>query len=300
MALDLVCAKRERRRESGAFVRRASAVRRSRRGPAPGAASTRRSDDLSLTATMPRFSELERRERSVILAWRANRRAPQAARAARAELFVTFQQGWRSWSFGARVACRRHGAAQHRIDGIERRRGWRVSADWARRWRPITSSSRPSRNRSRLVRYVTGACDLLANPVRVLGDGDVRYRRADMPHHSTASLVVPRTSAARCGCTFSSVKYPVERRGHALLLFMGGALNERMLERRCRCWGARGQLRQRWGSPPNPSSARRALTKAMPPYSVGHAAVSRRSRVRRARPAALAGGASEASGLRTD
>src|SRR5207249_7785207 len=52
-------------------------------------------DDLSLTATMPRFAELERRERSIILGlWRASRRAPQAGiSGARFGLFVTLKEG---------------------------------------------------------------------------------------------------------------------------------------------------------------------------------------------------------------
>src|SRR5436309_14968668 len=54
-------------------------------------------DDLALAATMPRFLELERRERSVILAlWRAARRAPgdaSGSSGARWSLFVTFADG---------------------------------------------------------------------------------------------------------------------------------------------------------------------------------------------------------------
>src|SRR5436309_14769653 len=54
-------------------------------------------DELSLAATMPRFLEMERRERSVILAlWRAARRAPAqhaGASGARWSLLVTFARG---------------------------------------------------------------------------------------------------------------------------------------------------------------------------------------------------------------
>src|SRR5262249_19030763 len=52
-------------------------------------------DDLSLTATMPRFIELERRERSVILGLRrALRRAPlPGTSGARWSLFMTFTDG---------------------------------------------------------------------------------------------------------------------------------------------------------------------------------------------------------------
>src|SRR2546428_13085576 len=54
-------------------------------------------DLLWLASTIPRFLELERRERSLILAlWRAARRAPaenREASGARWSLFVTFAEG---------------------------------------------------------------------------------------------------------------------------------------------------------------------------------------------------------------
>src|SRR5262244_1946546 len=81
----------------GAFVRRRLGREALERVAQPLVAGiyTADPDDLSLTATMPRFSELERRERSIILAlWRANRRAPQTGTSgARWSLFVTFQNG---------------------------------------------------------------------------------------------------------------------------------------------------------------------------------------------------------------
>src|SRR5262249_59976288 len=54
-------------------------------------------DELSLAATMPRFLDLERRERSLVLGlWRAARRAPAdaaGASGARWSLFVTMADG---------------------------------------------------------------------------------------------------------------------------------------------------------------------------------------------------------------
>src|SRR5207244_12540009 len=93
---------------------------------------TRRSsdpDELSLAATMPRFLELERRERSVILGlWRASRKAPQTGTSgARWSLFVTFQNGMEEMV--TTIASRLPPGSvllKHRVDGIERRgRGWR-------------------------------------------------------------------------------------------------------------------------------------------------------------------------------
>src|SRR3989441_7581643 len=82
MAFDLVLPRGIADDESlGAFVRRRLGREALERVAQPLVAGiyTADPDDLSLSATMPRFAELETRERSIILGlWRANRRAPQA------------------------------------------------------------------------------------------------------------------------------------------------------------------------------------------------------------------------------
>ena len=79
MAFDLVLPRGTSDDESlGAFVRRRLGREALERVAQPLVAGiyTADPDDLSLSATMPRFGELERRERSVILGlWRASRRA---------------------------------------------------------------------------------------------------------------------------------------------------------------------------------------------------------------------------------
>ena len=80
MALDLALPRGGNADESlGAFVRRRLGKEALERVAQPLVAGiyTADPDDLALAATMPRFLEMERRERSVILAmWRAARRAP--------------------------------------------------------------------------------------------------------------------------------------------------------------------------------------------------------------------------------
>src|SRR3989442_7067351 len=82
MALDLILPRGVSDDESlGAFVRRRLGREALERVAQPLVAGiyTADPDDLSLAATMPRFRELETRERSIILGlWRANRQAPQA------------------------------------------------------------------------------------------------------------------------------------------------------------------------------------------------------------------------------
>src|SRR5437763_7809596 len=98
MALDLVLPRGGAADESlGAFVRRRLGREALERVAQPLVAGiyTADPDDLSLAATLPRFLELEKRERSILLAlWRAARTAPQPGTSgARWSLFVTFQAG---------------------------------------------------------------------------------------------------------------------------------------------------------------------------------------------------------------
>ncbi|MGH7277821.1 MAG: protoporphyrinogen oxidase, partial [Candidatus Rokuibacteriota bacterium] len=98
MALDLVLPRGGGDDESlGAFVRRRLGREALERVAQPLVAGIYTADpeDLSVAATMPRFLEVERRDRSLILGlWRAASRAPQAGTSgARWSLFVTFRDG---------------------------------------------------------------------------------------------------------------------------------------------------------------------------------------------------------------
>src|SRR5205809_5138914 len=98
MALDLVLPRGIADDESlGAFVRRRLGREALERVAQPLVAGiyTADPDDLSLTATMPRLAELERRERSIILGlWPASRRARETGvSGARWRLFVTLKEG---------------------------------------------------------------------------------------------------------------------------------------------------------------------------------------------------------------
>src|SRR2546426_8903555 len=98
MALDLVMPRGTSDDESlGTFVRRRLGREALERVAQPLVAGiyTADPDDLSLTATMPRFSELEKQERSIILGLRrARRRALETGvSGARWSLFVTLKEG---------------------------------------------------------------------------------------------------------------------------------------------------------------------------------------------------------------
>jgi protoporphyrinogen/coproporphyrinogen III oxidase len=288
MAFDLVLPRSVSDDESlGAFVRRRLGREALERVAQPLVAGiyTADPDDLSLNATMPRFSELERRERSVILGlWRANRRAPQAGTSgARWSLFVTLQNGMEE--LVSTLASRLPPGSvmlKHKVDGLERHGdGWRVLGGLG----PALQADHvivaaESYTTSRLVRYVDPALATLLGEIPYASSATVTfgYRRADVPHPLDGfGFVVPRTERrAVLACTFSSVKYPGRApEGHALLrCFVGGALNEGVLESEDTALvaTARDELRQALGITAEPVLTRVARwTKAMPQYHVGHA-----------------------------
>jgi oxygen-dependent protoporphyrinogen oxidase len=233
---------------------------------------------------MPRFLELERRERSVLLGlWRAARKAPLAGTSgARWSLFVTFRGGMEELvtELASRLSS---GAAwlKQRVDGLERRGDrWRVStaeggvveAD-----RVIVATE--SYTTARLLRYVDPSLATLLGEIPYASSATVTlgYRRADVPHALDGfGFVVPRAERrALLACTFSSVKYPGRAPdGHALLrCFVGGALNEAMLDADDETLAARArdELRQALGVVADPLLTRVARwAKAMPQYQVGH------------------------------
>ena len=287
MALDLVMPRGTSDDESlGAFVRRRLGREALERVAQPLVAGiyTADPDDLSLSATMPRFSELERRERSIILAlWRANRRAPQTGTSgARWSLFVTFQNGMEEM-VGSIASRLPPGAValKERAEGIERSgTGWRVAGGLGpARAADHVIVAAESYTASRLLRYVDPALATLLGEIPYASSATVSlgYRRADIPHPLDGfGIVVPQAERRVVfACTFSSVKYPGRApEGHVLLrCFVGGALNEGILgsDDGALVAAARQDLREALGVTAEPVLARVARwTKAMPQYHVGH------------------------------
>lgn len=290
MALDLVLPRGGGGDESlGAFVRRRFGREALERVAQPLVAGIYTADpeELSLEATMPRFVELERRERSVIRAlWRASRRAPQPGTSgARWSLFVTFRNGMED--LVKALASRLPGPAlvlKQRVDALERHGGgWRVlgSNGWKLEADHVIVAAE-AHAAGRMLRYVDPALGGLLGQILYASSATVSlgYRRADIPHPLDAfGFVVPRTEArAVLACTFSSVKYPGRApEGHALLrCFLGGALDEATLalDDATLVGRVRGELRAALGIAAAPVLARVARHPAsMPQYRVGHGAL---------------------------
>ncbi len=270
----------------GSFVRRRLGAEALERVAQPLVAGiyTADPDELSLAATMPRFLELERRERSVVLAlWRAGRRAPDTGTSgARWSLFVTLRGGMGELvdALAARLPAGAV-ALKQRVTGLERAgAGWRVhtaSGDSVAADAVILSTE--AHVTSRLLRYVDPAAATLLADIVYASSATITlaYRRADVPHPLDGfGFVVPRVERrALLACTFSSVKYPGRApEGMALLrCFLGGALDERMLERSDDdlTATARAELREALGVSAEPVLVRvRRWPHAMPQYRVGH------------------------------
>jgi protoporphyrinogen/coproporphyrinogen III oxidase len=289
MAMDLVVARGSGDDESlGAFVRRRLGREALERVAQPLVAGiyTADPDDLSLAATMPRFLEVERRHRSIILGLRrALKAAPQPGTSgARWSLFVTLAEGMEamvrtlavrlpdsSVVLNQRVASVERNGARWRLATTE---GTRFDADHV-----ILAGE--SHGAARLLRYVDPTLATLLGEIDYAGAATVSlgYRRADVPHALDGfGFVVPRTEGKTVlAGTFSSVKYPGRApAGHVLLrCFVGGALNAGALadDDATLIGRARGELRDALGVTAEPVLTRLSRWPAsMPQYRVGHLA----------------------------
>ena len=287
MALDLVLPRGAGDDESlGAFVRRRLGAEALDRVAQPLVAGiyTADPDDLSLAATMPRFLELEKKERSLILAlWRSRRRMPVSGTSgARWSLFVTFVNGMEEL-VGALAERLPAGAAlvKRRVAGLERTgERWRVTtSDGERLDTDRVVLATETHAASRLLRYVDPTLATLLGdiPYSSAATVSLAWRRADVPHPLDGfGFVVPRSeNRALLAATFSSVKYPGRAPdGHVLIrAFLGGALNASVLDQDDGALVAlaRRDLAEAIGVRAEPMLGRVARWPAsMPQYRVGH------------------------------
>lgn len=290
MAMDLVLPRGGAGDEAlGAFVRRRLGAEALERVAQPLVAGiyTADPDDLSLAATMPRFLDVERRDRSLILGLlRAARQGPAmqgGTSGARGSLFVTLADGMEGLVDGlvsrlpaGAIECKRRAVGVERVGAR-----WRVTTDGGAVAADHVILACEAHAAARLMRYGDPSLAHLLDGIDYASAATVSvgFRRADVPHALDGfGLVVPRTERrALLALTFSSVKYP--RRapaGHVLMRgFVGGALDPgildaddaTLLER------VRGELRDALGVTAEPVVARVSRSpRSMPQYRVGHLA----------------------------
>jgi oxygen-dependent protoporphyrinogen oxidase len=291
MAMDLFLPRGGDPDESlGGFVRRRLGSEALERVAQPLVAGiyTADPDVLSLAATMPRFLELERRERSLILGlWRGSRRAPAeaaGASGARWSLFVTFDEGMEEFTraLGDRLPPESIRLKARVADVTREGPGWRLGlVDGPAATADAVIIATESHQAGRMLRYTDPGLAHLLDGIPYASSATVTlgWRRSDIPHPLDGfGFVVPQIERRPIiACTFSSVKYPGRApEGFALLrVFMGGALNEAVLqgddETLTRV--ARAELGELLGvtAPPLFSRVSR-FPKAMPQYHVGHLA----------------------------
>ncbi|HEY3101413.1 MAG TPA: protoporphyrinogen oxidase [Methylomirabilota bacterium] len=298
----------------GAFVRRRLGAEALERVAQPLVAGiyTADPDDLSVAATMPRFVDVERRHRSVILGLRrglpqaptgaglatsgtsaANSGSPATSgtsaamsgtSGARWSLFVTFADGMQT--LVATLAERLPDSAivlGQRVNAVERDGAhWRVtSADGARFDADRVILAAEAHASARLLRYIDPTLAALLGEIEYAGAATVSlgFRRGDVPHALDGfGFVVPRSEGkAVLAATFSSVKYPGRApNGHVLIrCFLGGALNAEVLREDDASLVARArrELGEALGIAAEPGLVRVSRWPAsMPQYRVGHLA----------------------------
>jgi oxygen-dependent protoporphyrinogen oxidase len=239
---------------------------------------------LSLAATMPRFLEMERRHRSVILAMR---RAAQAGAArgsgARWSLFVSFADGMQtlvsaleqrlpegSVRLGARALAIAPGPTG----------GWRVALDGGTALEAArVLVATPAFAAADLLRPLdaTLAAELAAIPYASSATVTLAYDRGAVSHPLDGfGFVVPAIEGRTLiACSFSSVKYAGRAPAGGVLLrvFCGGALAEQMftLSDAALVAAARRELSELLGIEAAPRFTRvHRYPRAMPQYQVGH------------------------------
>ena len=243
-------------------------------------------DQLSLAATMPRFLELERRERSLILAlWRQSLRARDQARGvsgARWSLFVTLAAG-----MGGLVTAIADGLPEGAVRlrtpvaALGRRaKGWLVHlASGEQLLADGVVLATESHQSARIVKDLSPEIARLLREIPYASSATVTlgYRRDDIAHPLDGfGFVAPRSERRPIlACTFSSVKYPGRAPGgHVLLrVFLGGALDEGVLKETDESLLAivRVQLAELLGVTRPPLLTRvHRHPDSMPQYRVGH------------------------------
>jgi oxygen-dependent protoporphyrinogen oxidase len=240
-------------------------------------------ETLSLRATMPRFLEMERTSRSLILAlWRARRRraaAETGVSGARYSLFATLRGGLQTLI--DRLTERLPPEALRvglRVRSVGRADGrWRIATDAGEGLAAdAVVLAMPANASARLVRDVDSelAPALASIPYGTSGTVNLGYRHEDIPFPLRGfGFVVPRSEdLSLIACSFSSVKFEGRAGAGTVLLrcFVGGARAEQDapadLER-----AVREDLRRTLGLSASPLLALTSVwPRAMAQYEVGH------------------------------
>lgn len=314
MLCDLVLPRGETEKDESlaAFVRRRFGEEALRRIAQPMVAGIYGADPerLSLRATVPRFTELERRHRSVILGLRRTHRDEGDARGARYGLFLSFKDGMSTLveQLAARLP-RESLRLRARVRAVARRNdAWIVETEEERFCARALCLALPAHAAARLLAAVDRALatELASIEYATTAVVNLIFRRDDVPHPLDGfGFVVPHVEKRTLfACTWSSTKFPGRAPADRALLraFVGNALQPEplALDDEALLVAVRDDLRALMGiaRPPLDAHVQR-WTDSMPQYAVGHLArLARIEEALKAHPSlALAGNAYRGIGL---
>jgi protoporphyrinogen/coproporphyrinogen III oxidase len=245
-------------------------------------------EKLSLSATMPRFLEMERNAGSVIRAMRRERQNPAHARqtgsGARWSLFVTLAGGMQELVEALATRCPA-GTVQLATKVIDL--DWKATK---KTWSAATHEGErldadgvilalPSYSTADILSSVAPEVAEQLNSIAYSSTATVNlaYRQEDIPFDLDGfGFVVPAMEGrTMMACTFSSVKYPGRAPEKHLLLraFIGGALQPTLFEQDDRAMenGVRRELSELISARTAPLFSRTYRhPSSMPQYRVGH------------------------------
>jgi oxygen-dependent protoporphyrinogen oxidase len=247
-------------------------------------------DQLSLTATMPRFKDMERQRRSVIWAMsseqRRRSRGREAGSGARWSLFVTLTGGMQELvdAIAKRLpegAIRSHAAVRNLAwDGVKNQ--WQVSvSDNQTLATDGIVLATPAFQAGALLPSTSGdaARELTSIGYASTATISLAFRRADFPREPDGfGFVVPSVERRKImACTFSSLKYPGRAPTDHILLraFVGGALQPELFDTDDATMedSVRSELASLLGVKAKPLLSRIwRHPNSMPQYHVGHQA----------------------------
>ena len=229
------------------FVRRrlgAEALNRMAQ-PMVGGIYTADPENLSLLATLPRFLDMERKDRSIILAmWRQARQSrgtktdDSGVSGARYSLFLSFERGMQTLVDKLTERLQTAGVQVRmncEVQSISYEKEWKLRTSEGMLEADAVCVALPSHIGSQVLSGVNSELTALLNQIEYSSTATINlaYRRTDIGHPLDGfGFVVPFIEGrSLIACTFSSVKFanraPV---GHVLLrAFVGGALQPEML-----------------------------------------------------------------------
>jgi oxygen-dependent protoporphyrinogen oxidase len=204
--------------------------------PMVGGIYTADPETLSLRATLPRFLDMEREHRSLILAMLRKARLQSGTSGARYSLFLSFDHGMQVLvQTLARAIGRCEVRLNTRVAAIQRERGWKIRTDLEDTIEAdAICLAVPAYVAARLLTDVNPQLATQLNQIKYASTATINFAyRRDAIRHSLDGFgfVVPFVEKrSLLACTFSSVKFSGRAPENHVLLraFVGGALQPEM------------------------------------------------------------------------